>query len=96
MALGTRWRYDGVSWLLENVAYMGTYRHNVNSRSKYHGYRQGAIVPGGKSGRNDESDWIVIHDHHPAIIDQETFDRAQAILAKGKTGRSPTAMHIFG
>jgi hypothetical protein len=30
----------------------------------------------------------VRRDHHEPIVDREVFDRAQAILAKGKTGRS--------
>jgi site-specific DNA recombinase len=86
---GLDWRYDAVRSILSNVAYVGTFRHNVSSRSKYYHASGGKVVRGGRSGRNDPADWIVKHDHHEAIIDAETFDKAQAILAKGKTGRSP-------
>ena len=45
-------------------------------------------MPGGKSGRNDEVDWIVHENHHDPIIENGTFDEAQTKLALGQTGRS--------
>jgi site-specific DNA recombinase len=85
---GGRWRYDAVRAILSNPAYIGTFRFNVNSRAKYTHYKGGELVKGSGSGLNDEADWIVRHDNHEPIIDRATFDRAQPILAKGKTGRS--------
>jgi len=84
----TKWHFDAVKTILENVAYVGTYRFNVESRAKYNHLRDGQIVPGKRSGRNPESDWIVHLNNHEPIIDQETFDRAQEKRAKGKTGIS--------
>lgn len=85
---GKPWRFDAVKVILENVAYIGTFRFNFKSRSKYNSYINGEIVKGARSGRNPEADWIVIENHHEPLIDRTTFDKAQAILAKGKTGRS--------
>ena len=81
------WRFDTVKVILENPAYIGTARYNAWSYSKYHSFKNGQIVKGGRRGRNPQSDWIVHEDHHDAIIDSPTFKRAQARLAKGKTGR---------
>lgn len=86
---GAIWRFDAIKTILENVAYIGTFRSNASSRAKYHHYHNGEIVKGPRRGRNAEADWIVFPDHHAPIIDKETFRRAQAILAKGKTGRAP-------
>lgn len=38
---------------------------------------------------------IVISDNHPAIIDPETFDRAQGILGRFKTPRSPWGDYLL-
>ncbi len=86
---GNLWRFDAVKWILQNVAYVGEFRFNRYSRSKYNGYHNGDIIAGAKTGRNDETDQIIISDHHDAIIDRATFRKAQVILARGKTGRSP-------
>lgn len=85
---GKPWRFDAVKVILENVAYIGTFRFNVESRAKYNSFSNGEIQPGKSSGTKLSTDWIVIEDHHEALIDRATFDKAQAILAKGKTGRS--------
>jgi DNA invertase Pin-like site-specific DNA recombinase len=84
-----RWRGDAVKFILENPVYEGTFRYNRFSSAKYNTYRRGEITKGGRRGENPQEDWLVIRDHHPAIVDQQTFARAQAMLAKGKTGRSP-------
>lgn len=84
-----RWICDTVKSILENPAYIGTFRSNRSTRCKYHYFSNGQIVPGSKKGLKDESDWIVIPDHHAAIIDNDTFEHAQKILGKGKTGRPP-------
>jgi len=84
----SRWRGDAVKFILENPVYVGTFRYNRNSRAKYHTLQRGEIVKVGRRGVNPEEDWITITDHHPAVVERDQFDRAQQILAKGKTGRS--------
>ncbi|MEQ8791776.1 MAG: recombinase family protein [Pirellulaceae bacterium] len=83
------WRFDAVKVILENVAYVGTYRYNRFSSAKYHTLKNGQITKGSRRGRNPESDWLVIPNNHEPIIDKATFNKAQTILARGKTGRSP-------
>lgn len=88
---GGPWRYDAVACILKNVAYVGTLCFYRNSRAKYAsctGGSTGTISNAARRGRNDEKDWIVRPDNHEAIIDKKTFDRAQAKLAKGKTGHN--------
>jgi site-specific DNA recombinase len=44
-------------------------------------------IPG--TGKNEPSDWIVLEDNHPAIIDRKTFDSAQRrLLARRSRNRS--------
>ncbi len=83
-----RWRFDAIKVILSNPAYIGTVRFNTWSYSKYHSYQGGEIVKGGRRGRNPPKDWIVHTDKHEPIVDRELFEKAQAILAKGKIGRS--------
>lgn len=83
-------RFDTVKVILENPAYLGDYVGGRASNGKYHAIRQGAVArSNGHRCRKPESEWIVFHDHHPAIVDRKTFTKAQAILARGKTSRSP-------
>ena len=86
----TRWIASSIKVILENPAYIGTFRYNSHSYSKYHGYRNGEIVKveGGHRGPNDEEHWIVHENNHEAVVDKRTFDKAQKRLAKGKGKRN--------
>ena len=53
--------------ILRNPWYKGTYRYNY--------YK----IPGRKEIK-DESEWVIVNDHHVATIDPERFDRIQATL----------------
>lgn len=86
---GKLWRFDSVRFVLENRIYLGEFIYNRFSRSKYNSFRNGEVVKGGRHGKNPESDWVVMPGHYDAVIDKRTFDRANAILAKGKHGRTP-------
>lgn len=83
---GKQWKHLGVRCILANDAYIGRMVFNRKSYSKYHHWSDGAVKEGGKYGLNPESDWIVHEDHHEAIIDVPTFNKAQAKLANGKRG----------
>lgn len=86
---GKPWRFDAVKVILENPAYVGDFAGCRASNGKYHTISQGVVAKStGKRCRKPESEWIIHRDHHPAIIGRDTFAQAQAILAKGKTGRS--------
>ena len=86
------WRYDSVRVILENPAYAGDYASRRVSYGKYHTMQNGQAVRntgGRKAVRNPEPQWVVRRDTHEAVIDRQTFDRAQAMLAvyKEKMGR---------
>ncbi len=83
-----QWRGDTVRFLLANPAYIGTFRYNTAGSSKYHSFRRGAIAQGGYRGRKPVEDWVVIPNHHPAEIDKDAFDRAQAMIAKNRNGQT--------
>src|SRR5262249_17975281 len=96
------WRYGSVKVILENPAYTGDFAACRSYYGKYHHIEKGDI---GKSsskkgkdgkkdvwrGRNPKEKWIIHPDHHEAIIDRATFDKAQEILdryrAKDRDGR---------
>jgi DNA invertase Pin-like site-specific DNA recombinase len=84
------WRWDKVKTILENPAYVGDYAGCRYSYGKYHtiNTRQETAVKSDGRCRRPEEEWIVRRDHHEAIIDRPTFDKAQALLARGKKGRS--------
>lgn len=84
------WRGGSVRVILENPAYTGDYAGCRYSYGKYHTNHRGSVVKAnGKRIRRPASEWVVRPDNHEAIIDRATFEKAQAILAGGKTGRSP-------
>ncbi len=90
------WRFDAVRVILENPAYVGDYASGRYSHGKYntiHGKATGGHASRKKSVKNPQSQWLVRRDTHEAVIDRDTFERAQAILAKGKTGRSTKYTH---
>jgi DNA invertase Pin-like site-specific DNA recombinase len=84
------WRWDTVKTILENPAYVGDYAGCHYSYGKYHTIdtRQETAAKSNGRCRRPEEEWIVRPDRHDAIIDRPTFNKAQAILARGKKGRS--------
>ena len=61
---GSAWSPTTISIMLKNPFYTGTYRYNLHKKKK---------SGGNTSNKNlkDESDWIIVKDHHPAIITPE-------------------------
>ena len=80
-SLGYRTRYGNmfspvtVQLILRNPWYKGSYRYN------YYKYPSRHVV-------KDESDWVVVDNHHPAIVDAEQFNRVQASLDRNKRFRN--------
>ena len=80
-SLGYHTRYGNifspvtVQLILRNPWYKGSYRYN------YYKYPSRHVV-------KDESDWVVVDNHHPAIVDAEQFNRVQASLDRNKRFRN--------
>jgi DNA invertase Pin-like site-specific DNA recombinase len=84
------WRWDSVKVILENPAYTGDYAACRWSYGRYHRIKDGKVEKStGRTRNKDASQWIVHRDHHEAIVDRETFDRAQQRLALTKPGKNP-------
>ncbi len=74
------WEHSTIMQVLRNEQYIGTY---IGGRkiSNNDGTRNTHLTP--------ESEWVKIPDHHPAIIEKETFEEVQSIFPKRKK-RLPT------
>jgi len=63
------WQTSTITRLLDDERYIGTY---------IIGKRHVTEIGGSHVRLKDESEWIKIPDHHPAIVSKELFDQAQA------------------
>lgn len=64
---GNLWSNISVLQILRNMFYSGDYQYN-------------RLKGGSRQKKKDESEWVTIHDHHPAMISHEQKDRIIAIL----------------
>ena len=82
------WHESTVAHILEDERYTGTY---------IMGKREVTEVGGHRVRMKDESQWVKIPDHHPAIIGKELFEEVQAKLRRApapkKTARSYSLKH---
>lgn len=77
-ALNGTWRKDGISTILHNRHYIGQVFYNRRQKVV-------TVENGEKRNRRffmPEEEWIIAEGKHPAIIDRELFEKAQAILNK--------------
>ncbi len=74
---GIVWNPTTVSIILRNPFYVGTYRYNYRGESG--GPRNWSV--------KDESEWILVPDHHPAIIDIDQWARVQGMLTGNRRNR---------
>lgn len=86
---GNEWNPVSLHIILRNVFYCGDYRYNV-------------LKEGDRQKVKDESEWITIKDHHPAIVSREQKMRIIAILdsnsrinKKKNNYKSGKYTHIF-
>ena len=81
------WQMSGVRAVLVRRKYTGTFVYGARNGGKYHSFRNGEIIPRRKTDKTVAAEPITIPDRFEAIIDQDTFDRAQAKIEarKGKT-----------
>lgn len=77
---GNPWSAVMIHKMFTNPFYYGAYRYN--------NFVDGERMP--------ESDWLVMQDHHPAIISKETFEETREILMSNRRGtaKSYTRKHI--
>lgn len=87
--VGDGWFSPKVGAMLRNPAFIGAPAWGKKSDARFKEYRSGQIVDVPrdkgrvKTGRKkDRADWVAPADRAEAIIDQETWDLAQAKLAK--------------
>ena len=69
-----KWIYQTVSNILERVEYLG---HTVNFKTTKKSYKSKKVIINGDDKR------MVFKNTHPALIDQDTFDRVQ-VIRQGK------------
>lgn len=70
---GTPWNPTTISTMLKNPFYTGVYRYNYHDESKSGGNTSNKFL-------KPKDDWILVQDHHPAIIPAERQERVCAIL----------------
>lgn len=63
------WTYATIHRILTNEMYIGNMVQNKYFRSMH-----------GKAKKLPKSEWIIVKDTHPAIIDRQTWDRVQTIM----------------
>ena len=68
-----------INAILENPTYTGRCVYNRRTESKWHRLIDGASIERQDEGLEwrPESDWVVVDDAWPALIDKATFDRVQ-------------------
>ena len=77
-ALNSAWRKDAIATILHNRHYIGQVFYNRRQKVV-------TVENGEKRNRRffmPEDEWIIAEGKHPAIIDRELFEKAQAILNK--------------
>lgn len=104
---GNLWSFTSIKSLLENPAYRGDIVWNRRTESRFYAVRSGRadqMKANRQSGRVEtmpKDDWIVIEDAVPAIVDRETWDRAQVMVkrradAKGGHGKQTNRWLLSG
>ena len=74
---GRAWSPTTVSSILNNKFYAGTYIYNKYGVDPDTGNVSRQII-------KDESEWVVVEDHHPAIVGAERQARVSAILERNR------------
>lgn len=76
---GSEWSPTTVHTMLSNPFYSGTYRYNYRNESDPHHH-----VP------KKKEDWILVKNHHPAIVSPEHQASVKLILASKSYGKNQT------
>lgn len=75
-----RWNVSTVGFVLKNPAYVGDVVW-CRKRNLDHGLQEPTPA----------SEWVVVYDAHPAIIDRDTFDQVQTVLQRNRRQRRATS-----
>lgn len=87
---GRLWQHTTIRMLIANPVYRGDIVWNRRTESKFFAVQSGradTMKPAARSGRVEQvaqDDWITVEDAVPAIVDRETWDRAQ-VAAKARS-----------
>jgi DNA invertase Pin-like site-specific DNA recombinase len=92
---GGKWQSSTVRDVLTNEKYTGTYVRFKRQEGKYHAIVGGEIAPRRRTDGTKYSDPLLIRDHHEAIVDQRTFDLAQAKLKQRRTRTAKRHGHQY-
>ncbi len=80
------WSQGTITKFMKDERYLGTY---VMGRSEVKSVGSRGVK------KKDENTWYKIPNHHPAIIDRETFDKANEILANNRKPKSRENGHLL-
>ncbi len=87
------WTPMTVNKVLRNRAYVGDLVWNKASASAFNSVKGGQVIPQGdrtgKWRRNEEDQWVIVPNSHPAIIDRDLFLKVQAKLAGNQKRTTP-------
>lgn len=90
---GKEWSPTTVAKMMNNPFYLGMYRYNV--------FNEKLTGNASTKHKKDEDEWVMVEDHHPAIVDMERYQRVQEILLKNRrSNKEPKTymrknVHIF-
>jgi site-specific DNA recombinase len=87
-----RWGKTTILRLLGNRRYLGDWVYNRKHCGKWASLTDGKVRAAGrrqKARKNPEADWVVIPDHHPALVGRDTFQAVQAKLRANRERRTP-------
>ncbi|MGE0706703.1 MAG: recombinase family protein [Planctomycetota bacterium] len=82
---GSQWRATVLRGILRNPAYRGDLAWNQRTTARYARVLEGKPVRRqvGQTplyARNDEREWVLIEDHHPALVTRELWGLANEVL----------------
>jgi site-specific DNA recombinase len=95
------WTRDTVRAILRNRTYTGDLVWNVNTRGKYSRLSGGEVAAAGRAGKrtkaarpNEPTDYVIVPESHPPLVDGETFEAVGRKLAANFRRRTtPLAGH---
>jgi DNA invertase Pin-like site-specific DNA recombinase len=87
------WDKTTIARILSNRRYLGDWIYNRQHYGKWAEAEGGKVIAQAgerrKARKIAEADWVVIPDHHPAIIDRETFAKVQVRLQENRERKTP-------
>ena len=87
---GRTWAVNSVRAVLTRHKYTGAYSWGSTVVGRYHGIGGGEIVIRQKNDRQEKAVPITSDRRHPAIIDEDQFDRVQRLLKRRAIETSPS------